>query len=218
MNWTALPFKGRLFILVAVLAAVPLFAVALWDILWHPSGVGYNWLILTALTLVTVPIFISLPSVSTSVGIGDAFVISISMLYGSSPAILANTLYTTFQALLLRKKHKVIAYRIIFNVAAAVINVSLYSVVFSLLNPTRSVKPQDILIPTFGLAVSFFLSNSFLVATAVALTSRMKLLVFWAKNYRALILDFIVSACAGAFIVLFQEIGVGLPLLIAPFV
>src|SRR6266496_4146465 len=121
--WAALPLRVQVYIWTVVLLAIPLSLSAIKDVLVvHQGPYGYEWLVLAAIALVTVPIFVFLPSVSTTVGIGDAFVISISMLYGASPAIVANTLYITFQTLLLRHKHKVVLYRVVFNVAAAVVN------------------------------------------------------------------------------------------------
>ncbi|PYV81520.1 MAG: hypothetical protein DMG05_29845, partial [Acidobacteria bacterium] len=217
--WAVLPLRVKAYSWAVVLLATPLILFAIKAVfLGHQGLYGYEWLILTAITLVTVPIFVFLPSVSTTVGIGDAFVISISMLYGASPAIVANTLYITFQTLLLRHKHKVVLYRVVFNVAAAVVNVWIYSSVYYLLNPTRSHSLEDVILPTFGLAVAFFVSNSFLVAIAIALSTGTNIFSFWYENYRSLILDFMVSACAGAFIVLFQGLNMMAPLLVAPFV
>src|SRR6266516_7481676 len=215
--WTALPLRVRTYICTAALCATPICLLAIRNVL-SEGQYGYEWLILTAITLVTVPIFVFLPSVSTTVSIGDAYIISISMLYGPSPAVVANTFYVTFQTLLLRRKHNVPSYRVIFNMAAGVLNVWIYSSVYYLLNPSRSHSLEDVILPTFGLAVSFFLSNSFLVAIAIALSTGGNVFLFWYKNYRSLILDFLVSACAGAFIVLFRGLNMVAPLLAAPFV
>src|SRR5688572_32152660 len=186
MKWTELPVRVRIYIIGLVLLATPIYVKAFREVVG--GSYGYEWLILTAITLITVPLFVFLPSVSTTVGIGDGFVISICMLYGPSPAILANTLYTMFQSLLLRHKHKVSIHRAVFNIAVAVLNVWLYSFVYFSLNPSGSHSLEKVILPTFGLAVSFFLSNSLLVATAVSLSTGTSLIGFWFKNYRPLIL------------------------------
>ena len=215
-KWGSLPTRVQVFISLVILTAIPIFIWAFRGVI--QESYDYHWLILTAITLVTVPIFISLPSVSTAVGIGDAFVISISMIYGTQPAILANVLYTSFQSLLLRQKYPAILYRDVFNIAAAVINVAAYGSVFFWLNSNRSYAPEHVILPTFGLAVTFFFSNSLLVATAIALSSKTSVFAFWYKNYRFLILDFMISACAGAFIFLFQGLNKIAPMLVAPFI
>jgi len=216
VTWATLPLRVRVYISTVVIAAIPLFCVALKNVV--SRDVDFQWLILTAITLVTVPIFVYLPSVRSLVTIGDAFVISICMLYGASSAILANTLYMSYLTLLLRRRHNTPLHRITFNIATAILNVGLYGWVFETLKFTFGTQFGDILIPTFGLAISFFLSNSLFVAGAIALTSDESILKVWSANYPRLSLDFLLSACAGAFIVLFEPFGRIAPLLVAPFV
>ncbi len=221
-TWTELPGKVRVYIGAIVLLAIPIAVIAIRDVSTgdypHSEQHSYYWLILTAITLVTVPVFIFLPSVSTTVGIGDAFVICISMMFGPSPAVVANILYITFQSILLRHKHNIIMHRAVFNVSSAVLNVWLYSRVYQLLNPSGSPQLEDMIVPTFGLALSFFVSNSCMVATAIGLSTGTNILDFWYQNYRFLFLDFLVSASAGAFITLFSEFNLVAPILVAPFV
>ena len=82
-TWSALPLRLRLYITAVVLLATPLLLVAINNVL--NGHYGFTWLLITAITLVTVPIFISLPSVSTAVGIGDAFVDN--QLFGDADAV-----------------------------------------------------------------------------------------------------------------------------------
>ncbi len=91
--WSSQPTRVKIYLVVVFLAALPVFLWALRDVLTRDYGV--NWILLTAITLITVPIFVFLPSVRSLVTIGDAFVISICMLYGTAPAVLANALYFT---------------------------------------------------------------------------------------------------------------------------
>src|SRR5438093_773099 len=120
-TWSSLPLKLRLYITAVSFLATPLFLLAVRDVL--NGQFGFTSIVITAITLVTVPIFVFLPSVSSTVGIGDAFIISICMLNGTSPAVFANVLYTGFQTLLFRHRQGLVLYRIVFNTAAAIINV-----------------------------------------------------------------------------------------------
>jgi diguanylate cyclase (GGDEF)-like protein/putative nucleotidyltransferase with HDIG domain len=215
-DWSSLPRKVKFYLVAVFSAALPIFLWALREVL--TKDYGGKWILLTAITLITVPIFVFLPSVRSLVTIGDAFVISICMLYGTAPAILANTLYFTLLTLLLRGRHQTTVHRILFNIATAVLTVGLYGFLYQILNPTRSLSLEDIVIPTFAIALTYFLTNSLLVATAIALTSQTSVLNVWVKNYVGLSLDFLVSACAGAFVVYFSNFHVIAPLLVAPFV
>jgi diguanylate cyclase (GGDEF)-like protein/putative nucleotidyltransferase with HDIG domain len=214
--WSSLPRKVKIYLTVVFSAALPIFLWALRDVL--TEDYGGKWILLTAITLITVPIFVFLPSVRSLVTIGDAFVISICMLYGTAPAVLANTLYFTLLTLLLRGRHQTTIHRIFFNIATAVLTVGIYGFLYSTLNPSRSLSLEDIVIPTFAIALTYFLTNSLLVATAIALTSQTSVFSIWVKNYIGLCLDFLVSACAGAFVVYFSNFHVIAPLLVAPFV
>ena len=214
--WSSLPTRVKLYLVVVFATALPVFLWALRDVL--TKDYGAKWILLTAITLITVPIFVFLPSVRSLVTIGDAFVISICMLYGTAPAVLANALYFTLLTLLLRGKHQTTVHRIFFNIATAVLTVGIYGFLYSTLNPSRSLALEDIVIPTFAIALTYFLTNSLLVATAIALTSQTSVFGVWVKNYISLCLDFLVSACAGAFVVYFSNFHVIAPLLVAPFV
>jgi diguanylate cyclase (GGDEF)-like protein/putative nucleotidyltransferase with HDIG domain len=215
-NWTSLPLKARIYISTVVLLATPLFLRALIDVV--SGSYGNDWVVLAGITLVTVPVFVFLPSVRSLVTIGDAFVISICMMYGTPPAIVANTFFMAFLTLLLRKKLRTAVYRIVFNIATAALNVWLYGLVYYRLNPSGSYYLEDVLLPTFGLALTFFLSNSLFVATAISLSLGENILQVWYSNYRLLFLDFLVSSCAGAFLLLFRAFHEYAPLLMAPFV
>jgi diguanylate cyclase (GGDEF)-like protein/putative nucleotidyltransferase with HDIG domain len=212
-------FRVKAFVSLVVLVALPVFFAALHDVVHHSDGYQWilNFLILTALTLITVPIFVILPSVSTLISIGDAFVMSICMLCGTSAAIVANTLYVTHLTLSIRRKHNVPFHRVVFNIATAVLNAGLYGLVYHFLKRTDSNSLEYIILPAFGLAVAFFVSNSLFVATAIALSANQSILRIWRENYR-LSLDFLVSACAAAVIVLFSQKHALAPLLAAPFV
>ncbi len=229
-SWSSLPARVRAYISLVVSAAIPIFFAAFLDVA-HRSAVlsnishrtdGYQWLFsflfLTAITLLTVPIFVILPSVSALVTIGDAFVMSICMLCGTSAAIVANTLYIAYLTLLVKKRHNVPPHRVVFNVATAVLNAGLYGTVYHFLKWSDSNSLEYIILPAFGLAATFFISNSLFVATAVALSKCQGVFGVWRENYRSLSLDFLLSACAGTVIVLFSQYHRLAPLLAAPFV
>jgi diguanylate cyclase (GGDEF)-like protein/putative nucleotidyltransferase with HDIG domain len=216
-GWSSLPLKFKIYISAIVITAIPIFFLSIKYVVSKP--VEYPWLILTAITLATVPIFVRDPHVRSLVTIGDAYVISICMMFGTQSAIVANILYISYLTLLLRRSHNTPVDRIIFNIATAAINVQLYGFVFWKLQSF-----DKILLPTFGLALTFFLSNSLFIAAAISLSTSTKVLEVWRKNYVSLVFDFLVSACAGAFIVFFtptflppeyRYIG---PILAAPFV
>ncbi len=76
---------------------------------------------------------------------------------------------------------------------------------------------DKILLPTLGLALTYFLSNSLLVAVVIALSSNDGVFKVWYQNYLSLSIDFLVSACGAALMVYLSNFNAYLPLLIAPF-
>jgi diguanylate cyclase (GGDEF)-like protein/putative nucleotidyltransferase with HDIG domain len=221
-SWDPLPLRVKAHIVGVICVALPSLIWAVSDILIQiKSGTNTSDLIiaavLTTIGLITVPIFVLLPHGESLVTIGDAFVMAICMMCGTGPAILANALYMTYLTVLLRKKTHTSAYRIIFNIAVAIINVALSGIVYHLLAPNDSFSLESILVPAFGLSLTFFFSNSLLVATAIALSSNSSIFEVWNKNYLPLSLDFLVAATAGTSIALFKTKDSYLPLLAAPF-
>jgi len=225
-NWSSLPIRVKIYIILVVTASSPIFLRTISLVISSP--LDYPSLVLTALTLITVPIFVLLPSVRSGVTIGDAYVMSICMMpnrYYS--AIMANMLYICFLTLLLKRRHNTPTHRIVLNIATAAINVWLYGIVFHRLQLVFANNDvARILVPTFGLGITFFLSNSFFIATAISLSSDEGLYKVWKKNYAPLALEFLVSASAAGFIVFFVPLvipqsragAVVGPLFLAPFV
>jgi diguanylate cyclase (GGDEF)-like protein/putative nucleotidyltransferase with HDIG domain len=223
-DWPSLPFKIKIYISTVVVAAIPILWHALIAVTSSPLKIG--WLILTLYSVISVALIVVLPSLRSGVTIGDAFVMSICMLWGTETAIVANTLYISFLTLLLKRRHDTPAHRIVFNIATAVINVWLYGAVFKSLSLLLHDDKIKILLPTIGLAVTFYLSNSIFIATAIALSTNANPYSVWRENYAPLVLEFMVSGGAAAFIVFFvplllpdnQTAAFVGPLLLAPFV
>ena len=234
-DWSSLPIRAKLYIAITVIAALPVFYFAIHFVVLTPlNRESISWIALTFFTLITVPLYVFLPSARSGVTIGDAFVMSICMTSGIETAIIANTLYISGLTLLLKRRYNTPAHRITFNIATAVINVYLYGTVYYLLLEVlasdagtvwRLAAPADKILPIFGAAITFFFSNSLFIAIAISLSSSEKFIAVW-NNYSKLALDFLLSACAAAIIALFVPelfpqsriapyIG---PVLLAPFI
>ena len=119
------------------------------------------------LTVLTVPFYLLLPSVSTIVGIGNAYVMAVAMLYGTSPCIAATLCHTLAGSLLVPNRPKVYPHRVVFNVASTVTCAWIYSNVYTFLNPTLNKQVSEILLRSSPL-ITFFLLNSISTATAIS--------------------------------------------------
>ncbi len=205
---------AKVYVSLLIVAAIPCLLNALRTTITQTPQ-SYQWLILTAITLIAVPFFVSLPG-GLLVTIGDVFILSICMIYGTSEAVLANALYMTMLMLLLRRSGKNVAQDMLFNIAVSVLNAQIYGLVYELMNPTRSFRLEDLVAPTFAVALTLFLSNSMFVAPYIASRSRGSIQQVLVRNLPTLALGFLVSSSAAGVITAFGQFSLAAPLFAAP--
>ncbi len=179
MTWRELPKKLRVYIVLVTCLAVPLVIWAIWDLAHRSLDPG--WIVLTLLTVLTVPSFWFLPSVNTIVGIGDAYVMAIAMIYGPSACVIA-TLGHSLSASLFVPRPKVYLYRVIFNVSSTVCIAWVYSNIYRTINPTLSHTVDVLVLSVVVLTLSFFLLNSLSTATAISWASGERIAGSWGWN------------------------------------
>ena len=213
MIWNNLPNKLKIYIFFLSAAATPIIFYSIWDLLHNSYEPG--WIVLTILTVLTVPFFFKLPEVKTVSLIGDSYVMSIAMLYGWTPCIIATVCHSISASLLARRQE---TYKSIFNVASTVCCAWVYSNVYQLMNPGYSKLPSDILLPLVALTVTFFAFNSLSTATAICFSSGQKVFPFWVQNYLPLGMEFSVSSVSAALIVSFYQVWPFAPFLAAPII
>jgi hypothetical protein len=144
MRWAELPVKLKIYIAVLTSVATPITVWAVWEV----SQGTYNnyWIILTAVTLATVPFFLFLPSVNATIGIGDAYIMAIAMMYGVAPCVVA-TFFHTLAISLFAKRPRIPLYRVLFNSSSMVCGAWLYSSIYYVMNRGR-VQLADVILPT----------------------------------------------------------------------
>ncbi len=215
MTWRELPKKLRLYIAGVACLAVPLVIWAIWDLAHREVHPG--WIVLTLLTVVTVPSFWFLPSVNTIVGIGDAYVMAIAMIYGPSACVIA-TVGHSLSASLFVPRPKVYPYRVIFNVSSTVCIAWVYSNIYRTINPTLSHSVDVLVLPVVVLTLCFFLLNSLSTATAISWASGEKIAGFWTRYCMPLAMEFSVSAVCASLIVGLKGYSDWAPLAAAPLI
>ena len=211
-----LPPRLKTYIALLTSVAVPIILYAGYDLFHHPYEKG--WIVLAILTVLTVPFYLLLPSVSTIVGIGDAYVMAVAMLYGTSPCIAATLCHTLAGSLLVPNRPKVYPHRVVFNVASTVTCAWIYSNVYAFLNPTLNKQVSEILLPIVALTITFFLLNSISTATAISLATGQSVVKFWSQNYLSLGVEFSVSAVSAGIIVTLYSLNPWVPLAAAPLI
>jgi putative nucleotidyltransferase with HDIG domain len=175
----------------------------------HP--VGWNWLVLAVLTLISGSATVKLPSVPATISISETFVFTSVLLFG--PA--AGTLTVALDALVIslwlaRKGHPL--YRIAFNVfalpAALWIGAHFYYTIGDV--PPLHTSPDPVAIsrlvlPLLVFTVAYFSLNSWLIALAIALEKRLSPVRVWRENFAWLALNYFGGASVAALLVTYTR-------------
>ena len=214
MNWAELPAKVKTYISVLSGFAALAFAWALIALLRGPINGGSFILIL--LVLISVPFYLYLPSVSTVVGIGDAYVMAIAMMYGVPPCIIATFLQTVILSVC-GQHPKRYSYKTFFNTASSICGAWLYASIYHLLNPAASVQPRNVVFPAAALVATYFLTNSILTSIAIAWSRNESIIKFWVKACLPLAAEYSISAVYATIIVILYSFNHYIPFAVAPF-
>jgi len=216
MNWSDLPNKLKVLIIIVTGIGVPILLQAVSQLFYLQADI--NWVILTVLAVLTVPFFLFLPSVNSIIGIGDAYIMAIAMLYGPAPCVLATFFHTLSASLFVPNRPKVYFHRVLLNTSSMVCGAWIYSNLYRLLNPTLSHDLKHIVLPAAFLTIVFFLFNSLIISTAIAWSSEKRVLAFWVANCLPLWIDFSVSSVSATIIVALQYFSSFAPLAVAPLI
>jgi len=216
MNWAQLPSKLRNFIIVVSAIALPILGFAVWD-LFH-THYGPGWIALAVLAALTIPGFLLLPSVNTIICIGDAYIMAVAMMYGTSPCVVATMCQILAASIFVPNRPKIYIHRIVFSTSSMICCAWLYSSIYCLMNPRLSKELPDIILPAVVVTICFFFFNSLVTSVAIAWASGEKVLTFWAKTCPPLAVDFSVSSVSATFIVSLAHFGYYMSLAAAPLV
>ncbi len=215
MTWSELPVKLKVYISALTSIAVPVTIWAVWAVLF--GSYQPYWIILAGLTLATVPFLLFLPSANAIIGIGDAYIMAIAMMYGVAPCIVATFGHTLTISILARRRPRVPFYRIAFNTSSMVVGAWLYSSIYSAMN-RGSHQIADVILPAAALVTSYFLVNSILTSVAISWADGESTVKFWARTCMPLAIDFSVSAVAATSIVALYSLSEYAPLAAAPLI
>lgn len=216
---------GQMYLWVVVCCGVAAVAHAV-RTLWV-SPVDLQWFILAGLTLLSGSFTVRIPGVPARLSVSETFVFAAVLLYGPAAATVIVVLDSLVISLWLRGQSRRGA-RVLFNMAAPAVAISLAGELFFLLAdvPPLSQRKQEILtlvLPLFALAVCYFLLNSFFIAAAVAFQRHAHMFAVWRENFLWISLNYFSGASVAALLLPFlqsrespflQVIGVFLPLLL----
>ena len=185
---------ARIYLAVVIGLGTVAIGLSVSELIEHP--VGADWLILAALTLLTGSFSIKVPSVDARISVSEAFVFAGVLLFGSHVATLVVALDSLVLTSWIRGPGRS-PLRALFNMTAGALAISCATRLFAWWLPVYPAASADVdvlLLPVFGLAVSYFAINSWLIALALAFERREAPQTIWRRNFLWLGLNYIGGA------------------------
>jgi putative nucleotidyltransferase with HDIG domain len=185
------------------------------------QNLPYNWLILAALTLLSGPFSIRVPSVRVSISVSEAFVFAAALLFG--PAAATVTVALDGLIVSLWSPNRSLA-RILFNITEPAIAVWVSANLFYWLAGVEPLFNQPVeigplVLPLLALTTTYFALNGGFTAAAVWFETRMTPQAFLRAHLPHLSINYVACLCLVVFIVLqadnlsFATLAIIVPLL-----
>lgn len=171
------------------------------------SPVGWDWIVLAGLTLLTGSFGIKVPSLNARISVSEAFVIAAVLLFGPH----VGTVIVALDSLVLSSwslKPNRSPVRAVFNITAAALAISTAARVFELLVPVRpaaSLPLDQLLVPVLGFALTYFAINSWLIAIALAYEQASSARDIWRRSFLWLGLNYLGGASVALVLVTYTR-------------
>jgi diguanylate cyclase (GGDEF)-like protein/putative nucleotidyltransferase with HDIG domain len=209
MNTTALSRPARAYVGAVTVLGFCAIAQSAYEL--YVTSIGWSWVVLAVMTLLTGSATVKLPSVPATISVSETFVFTSVLLFGPAAGTLTVALDALIISLwLVRRGHPL--YRIVFNVCALPASLWLGAHLFYWSWGTRPLSflhdPVDIkglIGPLILFTISYFLLNSWLIAFAISLEKRLSPATIWKDNFAWLSLNYFGGASVAALLVTYTR-------------
>jgi putative nucleotidyltransferase with HDIG domain len=218
-GFLALTGRGRIF--VSAVIFLGLLVIAQSAHVLYSTRVPVQWFILAALTLLSGSITIKLPSIPATLSVSETFVFTSVLLFGTAAGTITVALDGLIISLWLRRTNLEF-HKLLFNTAAPALSIWLAAQIFfgfTGASPLNHVTTSLVsLLPGLLIfAVTYFLLNSFLMATAVSLEEALTPMQVWRDNFLWLSVTFLSGASVSILLVsISREINLSALAVIVP--
>ena len=213
---------GRIYVAAVIACGFAVVAGSAYSLVSEP--IGYQWLLLAALTLISGSATVKLPSVPASISISETFVFTAVLLYGPAAGTLTVALDGLVISFWLAKRRREL-YRALFNMSAPAVSAWCSAQLFFW---TAGIEPLvtaeaslDRVLPSLLLfAVTYFSLNSWLIAFAISSETKLSPFKVWRENFLWLSLNYFCGASVAVLLVMYTRevdlryIGLIIPLLL----
>jgi diguanylate cyclase (GGDEF)-like protein/putative nucleotidyltransferase with HDIG domain len=177
-----LPPAARLYVSAVIACGLALLAVCLPIATFHQPVLFFGLLVLSS-TSAALKVYLPLTTGGSTMSVSYAVDFASLLLLGPHETMLVAAGSALSQCHLNSKEHNPL-YRTLFSVASLVITVQGAGLAFHLLGGTSSAMPfTELARPLVGAATLYFLLNTGLVATAIALSTRQAIVTTWNNNF-----------------------------------
>ena len=196
--------KGQLY--VVIVAAAGLLAIGHCITVLLASPIGWEWVTLAALTLLSGSFTVRVPSFRARISVSETFVFTSVLLFGTCAGTLTVALDVLVVALMARRRAANEPLRVLFNVSATSLSVWIASTlfyVFSGIEPlsVAPTKVQELLWPLVMLTAVHFTLNSGLVAIALGAERNENAFSIWRRLFPWLSINYFGGASVAALLV-----------------
>ena len=220
MNELSLSRPGRAFVLMVVGVGGGLILMSMTELALE--GTTPYWVIVAALTLLSAPLSLRLPSMRTTVTVTETFVFAAALLFGPAAATVTIALDGLVLSVLAKRRN---LYRTLFNIGEPAISIWVAAQLFYVGSGAQPLFDSPVgfgqlLLPLLLLTTTYFLLNSVLSVTAMWFETRMNALRFLRGQLLHTGLNYFASCSFVVLLVLnlhnltFAAVGVFVPLLI----
>jgi diguanylate cyclase (GGDEF)-like protein/putative nucleotidyltransferase with HDIG domain len=232
VDWQDRPAKVKLYIAAVVAVALPIFAWAIHSLFRLAEVYSWqDWISLAGLTAVasvSSKWVVRIPRTNTWMAVADCLILSVTMIYGVAPGVLAIGLFHLVGYWFTTRKKRLVhrpedlgwkTSQAVFNTASGGIFAFVYGWVYYAFLPPGTITAYQIILPVVLLAGTYFLVNSASMHAMIAVTGRGGFWAMWRENLPLVPLYFLASASGAAVIFFFHRVAgpwaflLGLPIL-----
>jgi putative nucleotidyltransferase with HDIG domain len=166
---------------------------------------GFEWFTLAALTLLTGSFTVKVPSLSARFSVSETFVFASALMFGPSAGTLTVVLDALVISFWLNKSTRSLR-RILFNVAAPSIAFWTAATTFFALahiapGSIHAHELRELVLPLFVFALLYFLTNTWLVAQAVAGEKDLSAASIWVSHFAGFGINYFVGSSVAILLV-----------------
>jgi hypothetical protein len=152
------------------------------------SSLGYQWLVLASLTILTGPLAVRIPGHRAKISVAETIIITNLLLFGPAIGCLTAGLDGLMGSLRCKSKSRRLEF-MLFNVAVMGLSAYLAGEAFSALvaktslNGASGLAFENVLIPLGMLTLVYYLINTLTVAAVIGLDHRQNIYRIWKENF-----------------------------------